>query len=216
MGRGRSPPSPGQKCSPSPSAAGPSAPGTGRGYFGVRAAPRSRRGLARAGSAASLPVARTTGCDGAISIRAIAGAGRRWGVGGCNQPAGLGCWGRPPPPGWGSHEPLREPPGAACTVPSTAWWVPRGWGHGPMARGAAGARGTEQGAHGDQPQVPEEQEWHSPGAGAQLPHPDAPAPPQTQGGSQGQAGGPRGPLHPAAPHRPGQRGSECPEAPEQQ
>ena len=184
-------PSLGQKCPPS--LAGwemqwdPQIQAQG-GHFRVRAAPRSQRGPARAGSAASLPVARTTGCDGAISIRAIAGTGRCWGVGGAISQQ---VWGAgEDPPQAGVHmspleNPPQEPPPPCHVQPSRphrdrdmAPWHRALWGDGESR--------MEQGPHEDRPQIPEEETRHSPAT--PLPHPDACAPPQTQGRARGGQG----------------------------
>lgn len=59
-----------------------------------------RRGQDRLGSAASSPVARTTGCDGATSFRVGSRVlGWVWGAGGAPQVSG----------------PWKNPPRAACT-----------------------------------------------------------------------------------------------------
>lgn len=188
-----------------------------RGYFRVRAAPRSRRGPAGAGSAASLPVARTTGCDGAISIRMIAAPGdiEAWGMQSASR---FGVLGKPPKPGVyisPSENPPQDPP-APCRAQPSGPHVDRDMAPWHGALRGHGDRRMEQGAHRDKSQIPEEETRHSPRAGVQLPHPDASALLQTQGRGQGWAEGPWGPLHPAASHHPRQRGWERPEALEQQ
>lgn len=184
-----------------------------RGYLRVRAAPRSRRGPAGAGSAASLPVARTTGCDGAISIRMIAAQGdiEAWGLQSASR---FGVLGKPPKPGVYMSPPKTHLHHAERNPAGPAWTGT--WPHGTGHCGGMGTEGWEQGPHRDKSQIPEEGTRHSPGAGVQLPHPDASTPPQTQGRGQGWAGGLWGPLHPAASHHPGQSGWERPEALEQQ
>lgn len=144
-------------------ATGPSDPGGGI-FQGAGCPPEP----AGAGSAASLPVARTTGCDGAISIRAIAQG--RWAAG---DAISRQVWGAGEvPPGWGLYEtPGESPPRSNCIMTSAAQGPHMDGDRAPRHRGAWqmwDGRGTPQGP------TPNPRGMRR--GMTQLPHPDVSVP----------------------------------------
>lgn len=139
-----------------------------RGYLRVRAAPCSRRGPAGAGSAASLPVARTTGCDGAISIRMIAAQGdiEAWGLQSASR---FGVLGKPPKPGVYMSPPKTHLHHAERNPAGPAWTGT--WPHGTGHCGGMGTEGWSRDPTGTNPRSLRKGQGTAPGLGSSCPIP---------------------------------------------
>lgn len=135
------------------------------------------------------------------------------GVGGMQSAGRFGVLGKPPP-GWGPHKTLREPPKsclhhAECS-PVGATWTGT-WSYGTGHCGDTGKAGWSGDPMGTDPKSLGKSQGTAVGSGqSTYPHPDGCAPPQTRGSGRGQTGGCWGPLHPAASRCPRGKGLGTP------